>query len=165
MPLDNHLEKVASGIPGTRRDHRRRPAARAAHAHLRRRGLRQDAVRHGVPGARRHRVRRAGRLHGLRGDRRGTRRERRLAGLRPEEARGAEEAGHRLRARRAQRDRGDRRVRPRRPLRPPPARHRDRRRQARGARHDRVAVLPACPTRPCCAPNCGGCSAGSRTAG
>ena len=65
------------------RDHRRRSPPRSAHAHLRRRRLRQDALRDGVPGPRRHRVRRAGRLHGLRGDGRGARRERRLARLRP----------------------------------------------------------------------------------
>ena len=41
------------GHPGSRRNHRRRTAARPAHARLRQRRLRQDAVRGGVPRARR----------------------------------------------------------------------------------------------------------------
>ena len=47
------------------------------------RRLRQDAPRDGVPGARRDAIRRARRVHGLRGDRRGAGRERPLARLRP----------------------------------------------------------------------------------
>ena len=57
------LAKAPTGHQGPRRDHRGRPAPRAADAGLRRRRLRQDAARHGVPGARRDPVRRAGRLH------------------------------------------------------------------------------------------------------
>ena len=64
------LPKCPTGIQGLGRNHRRRFAARKAHAGLRQRRLRKNAAGHGVPGPRRHAVRRAGRLHGLRGDRR-----------------------------------------------------------------------------------------------
>ena len=137
------------GHRGPRRDHRRRPAARAPHARLWQRGLRQDALRHGVPRPRGGRARRARRLHVLRGDRGGAGHQRGLAGLRPAPAGQAEAAGHRPRARGAQRDRGDRRVRPRGPVRAAAARHRERGRQARGARHHRIALqLPAQPRHP-----------------
>ena len=152
-------------ISRTRRDHRRRPAPRPPHAGLRRRGLRQDAVRHGVPRARRD-----------------------ASSASPgvfmafEET--AEELAAERRARsaststtliaqkkllvdhvahRAERDRGDRRVRPRRAVRPARLRDRLDRRQARRARHDRGAVRRAFATRRSCAPSCAGCSAGSRT--
>ena len=69
--------EVPVGNPGARRDHRRRPAQGPAHAGLRHRRLRQDPLRHGVPRPRGHRVRRAGRLHGLRGDGRRADQERR----------------------------------------------------------------------------------------
>ena len=135
------LRQGAHRHRGARRDHRRRPAAGPADARLRQRGLRQDAAGDGVPGARRDRVRRAGRLHGLRGDRRGA--DRRTS------ARSASTStswpsrrsccvDHV--ARRAQRDRGDRRIRPRGAVHPPRLRDRLDRRQARRARHDRDAL-------------------------
>ena len=63
------LAKAPTGIAGARRDHRRRPCPRGRPTLVcGGRGLRQDAARHGVPGQRRHRVRRARRVHGLRGD-------------------------------------------------------------------------------------------------
>ena len=61
------------------RDHRRRVAQGAADAGLRRGRLRQDAAGDGVPRPRGHAVQRAGRVHVLRGDGRGTGQERRVA--------------------------------------------------------------------------------------
>ena len=77
---------------GSRRDHRRRAAARAADARVRRRRLRQDAARHGVPARGATAIRRARRVHELRGDRRGAAAERPLARLRPRPRWRAEEA-------------------------------------------------------------------------
>ena len=72
---------------------------------LRRGRLRQDAARHGVPRPGHRRVRRARRLHGLRGDGRGAGRERRLPGLRRPSIAPDRAARDRLRPRRAERDR------------------------------------------------------------
>ena len=76
------LPKAPTGIDGFRRHHSRRPAGRAADIGVRCGGLRQDAVRRDFSGQRRGRVRRARRVHELRGTGRGPRGELRLARLR-----------------------------------------------------------------------------------
>ena len=120
-PTTPTLPKAPTGIAWPGRDHRRRPAARAAHAAVRLRRLRQDDAGRRVPGARRRRLRRAGRVHDVRGERRGTGAEPALARRRPRQAAEAEEDRRRPCPHRAQRDPGDRRVRPRGPVHPPRA--------------------------------------------
>ena len=73
------IAQVPHRHPGSRRNHRRRDAARAAHAGLWRRGVRQDVARCGIPRAWRDAVRRAGRIHGFRGDGSGVEGQRRVA--------------------------------------------------------------------------------------
>ncbi len=109
-------------------------------------------------------IRRARRVHGLRGDRRGTDPERPLPRLRSRRARRTEEAADRLRPRRAQRDRGDRRVRSRKACSSAwvtPS-------TSIGAKRvvlDTIEALFAglSNSGASCAPSCAGCSAGSRT--
>jgi hypothetical protein len=126
--------------PRARRDHGWRAPARPAHAGLRRGGVRQDAARDGVPRPR-DRTRRARSLRVLRGDVRRAGDELRLARLRSPRARAQQEAHRRLRQRRAPPDRGDRRVRPRGAVHPARLGHGRDRREARGARLRRDAVL------------------------
>ncbi len=82
------LAQGSDGHPGAGRDHGGRPAQGTAHPHLRQRRLWQDALRHGVPRQGRHPVRRARRLHGLRGDRGGAHAEREVPRLRPRSSAG-----------------------------------------------------------------------------
>ena len=114
---------------------------RAADPGLRRRRLRQDPAGHRVPGPRSHAVRRAGRVHGLRGDRRRTDAERPLRWASTSTTWSSrKKLVARLRPHRAERDRGDGRVRPGRPVHPPGPRDRLDRRQAGRARHHRNAL-------------------------
>ncbi len=105
--------------------------------------MRQDLDGPGIPRPWGHAVRRTRRLRRLRGDRRGTGHQRRLAGFRPGRAGGGSETGHRLRPHRAERDRGIGGVRPRGPLHPDRVRHRFDRGQAGRDRHPGGALRRA----------------------
>ena len=121
-------------------DHRRRFAQGAAHAAVRHRGLRQDRVGHGIPGARRHRVRRAGRVHGVRGDGQGL--EQNVASLGfdlPALCARKKLFVDYVRVERSEIEETGR-VRPGRAVHPPGQRDRCGRRQAGGSGHHRVLV-------------------------
>src|SRR5437763_7981979 len=78
-----------------------------------RRGLRQDAPRHGISGARRARIRRARHLHVVRGDNRRPGGKRAVAWLRPAAAERPSAPAARLRTARARQADGERGIRPR----------------------------------------------------
>ena len=159
------LAKCPTGIDGLDTSPGR-PAARPADPDLRRRRLREDAVRDGVPGPRRDRSSASPASSSLRGDRRGPRPQRRLARLR---------SGQRLVARRQHRDRSCPVSSAAKSRRPATTTSRGCSSASRyaidaiGAKRvvlDTIeALFSGLPNRPSCAPNFAGCSAGSRTKG
>ena len=99
------LRKTPTGISGLDEITGGGLPAGAADAGVRQRRMRQDAAGHGIPRARRSGVRRAGRLHGLRGEGRGAGDELRLARVSTSTRWSRRRSWCRLRPRRAQRDR------------------------------------------------------------